>query len=330
MDHKYYKYVGYENYNLKGVALDQAYLSWNKTNDSKIKNPNFNWYDIFDAEPYLTRLSLVSEGYAFIQMQIASKRFTKNFHEERHKRYNEYIKSLKLGEDTPPMILASLDGLFKQIYRQLQNQIDEMERIDTDIQRVLKVYLYECEQQIQPTEENKGDLFQMINDIRRLYQVGIRVLCMPDLLADKWLPKRMNRQYVPAPIAKSTTAGILHLCRKKEKVLIQAVPLFEKLLHLENLKYYALNDMPIVTDDERDMPKLIDEKIESATNETQKGMFKKEKANYMYLPQIHSLIDENPSFTNKQIRIKLKPIKDTSKPSLSTIQRRKREYLEGK
>ena len=213
----------------------------------------------------------------------------KDFILKRRERYAAFIGTLNINDKPAMQVLSEQVGLFRLIQESLQRQINSMERIDDDIKRVLKVFYFECEQKLKPVQkENKEAFYQLLDDVEHLYQTGIRVYCTPDVLAEKWLPEITNKPHVPEPIAQSTTAGILDLCRQKENVLLQAVPFYEKLVHLETLKSYALNDMPLLPDDEQALPGEF--KPRNETGQKMKAASK--QIDELYLPDIIRIANE--------------------------------------
>ena len=304
MDHKYYKYVGYENYNLKGVALDQAYLSWNKTNDSKIKNPNFSWGMLFNAPDYLTFPADIN-GNVFPQFYTLTRRNKRLFRENRNNRYRQFISKHNPDKSkTGYVLLNELKGLHSVAKEQIDYQIQNLEQVDNKLIDVLKVFYFECEKLIK-TRYDKGEtkdeseFVDLINAVSWLYKSGIRHVCDTEILLEHWIPKRINKPYVTEPIGRSLETGISVLVPKKEKILDALQPIYEKYIHIESLKYFVLNDMPVL---ESQFPD-IDIKIKSAKNIADKRMYEAEKANLPIRNEVihlaeNKLKDENLTIEN--------------------------------
>lgn len=248
-------YQGYEQY--EPMVMDGLpFLLWKPENDKQIENPNFKWQD-FQAKPYISYES-DSNGYTFIQAPAVVKRDSERFRTNRQQRYHEFIKSFSPETGSPLKLLAGIHGLHSMLEQQAARQIEQLESADQELIRLLKVYRFETQQNILNTgspETQTEQLQNFIIDTRHLYQWGIRHVANTETLLQHWIPKRIQQPFVPAPIGQSLMNGIKALMPKKERILNSMIPIIEKLIHIETLKYYALNDMPVL-DDDQGLPEL--------------------------------------------------------------------------
>lgn len=247
MEHKYYNYHGYEDYGLRGLVTEQVYLSWTKFNDSKIKNPNFDWNSIFKADDYLF-YTADSDGVTFPQLPAFRFWGSKEFFKTRVDEYNEFLDSYQLNK------LDSLDCLNKihAFHIGLKNGMNEiieiLEKHDSKIRDVLKVFYYECDKHIKPSDEDivsKEKYFQLVNDITSLYRI-IKQGIKAENLEKHWIPKRISRDFVPEPIGRSLKIGVLHIQSKKEPLLSKLGTMYKQLVHLETITNRILNGKTIL------------------------------------------------------------------------------------
>ena len=292
-------FAGYEKYGLTFGSDSGAYLRWTKKNDELIKNSDFNWAGIFIDEPYLHYKS-GTDGYAFPQFPIASKRFEKNWRENRWDDYKAFVSnmSFKSYERLNVSEIASVQGYRQLVIEQIDLQIKEMEAIDKKIQSVMKVYYYEAERYIVDKYKNQDQekskvYYEFLDEIIHLYRVGIRHVAKRDIILDKWLPKRLNKEYVPVEIKNSVTNGINHWLTKKEPIIEASAPMYKQLMFIEILKSRFLEGLPLL--DDKDIPE-IDEPEEDAPY----GFHKKNKkwiiANYKLIKTENSELSNNKIF----------------------------------
>lgn len=257
--HGYYGLDGYEQYNIQSNAVDIGYLLWNKTMQGKIQNESFNWNGIFDAKPYLEFRKPVNSGYAFPNFNTVTKRNIKLFINERFENYVKLITDSGYLQLTKAEQMQAVHAALSMIHTQLERQIEQLEIIDNTLINAIKVFYYECEQNIKKeanTAKQRELINELTNDLKRLYQVGIRVVANTDILLEKWIPKRTAKAFVPDKIGDSLRNAIAHLLPRKEPILEALVPIFEKYIHLETAKFKILNDEPLL--DESDSVPLMD------------------------------------------------------------------------
>ena len=266
----------------------KVFLQWANKNDSQLKSPNWSIFN--DAKPYLEFLN-DSKGNPFPHLSIVSKRIhhqDNDYYKNRLMHYNEFIRSLSVSNKSSLQVLSELSGLYTTIKDQLDRQIDQLELIDAEITKVFKVFIYESKERLKPLKNNPDDYYELMERAKHLYHNGVRKNCFTDILIKKWLPKCLDKKYVPEAIGESLLNGISYYCPKKEQIVEQMVPVYKKLIHFETMKYYALNDMPLITDNEQDMPGEFEPR-----NETGKKMKDDKKGiNELYLPEIIRIANE--------------------------------------
>jgi hypothetical protein len=281
MSYKEYGYEGYEYYDFRAddTFLPKGYLKWNKSNDDLISNKNFDWNSIFKPEPYL-EYKANYKGSVFPQLPAFTIHGAIDFYKSRNEEYSDFIKRFGLHKMNAMECLNHIQAYHEAVKNNMNHLINNLENIDSDIRDVLKVFYYECEKEIKPKNDDissEEKYYQLLNDITSMYRI-IRQGIHSDKLEEHWIPKRITRSYVPDAIGKSISIGVPKLQKKKEPLLEKLTELYKQLVHLETIKIKCLNQKPLLDTD--DMPEInIDDKIESAKNESQKKMYEDGKRN---------------------------------------------------
>ena len=222
--------------------------------------PEHYWDQISVEKPYL-RYYTDLKGNTMPQILIVQKRIDhkhSEIYKDRLNRYNSFVRELDISDGKKPLrVLSDLNGLYAIIKDQLNRQIEQLETIDRSIISWLRVRFFECCQLLKPFKENRADYKELISNFFQLCHNRVKVLCFTDNLVNEWIPQRFNKDYVPEGTRNLIIEIIQTDCSKKERIIEQMVPVYEKLIHLETLKYYALNNIPLITDNEQDMPGTV-------------------------------------------------------------------------
>ena len=243
------------------------YLKWNQKNDSQIdKGSSFDWYKVFKAESYLTYKPTI-DGYSFPSIPIATGRIFESSIDKRFESLNSFISEAKLNEKSEYIAMIELEAYRSAILSQINNQIDLMERIDVEIQSVMKVFIWESQNEIfkcwqgeENIKKKDSHLGNLVSDCVDLYW---NVRQRSDLV-DASLSSVTNREYVLPDIGRSLIHGVTYLQLRKESYITPLIPLIEKLIHTENVKRRIIMGIPLL-DRITDLPVVqneYDEKIE--------------------------------------------------------------------
>lgn len=241
------EYLDYKNvYGFNITSYHPPFLFWTEKSNQQVKDDNWQWDSIFDAEPYLS-FSTDSKGNVFPNSQILINRCQFLFDKtEREKRYSSFLHSLKLNrnDECTGRNVSIVHNYREALEKQLFRGINELEKIDVKIQAVLKVIYFEAKM-IAIKKEDKTSFFDLLNDISDLYKIGIRTVCNPNKIENHWLPKMLEQIDVADSIINSTKIGLLFYLTKKDPVVDALITTFEKYLHLETVLQQIFNNTEI-------------------------------------------------------------------------------------
>lgn len=257
-----------DRYGITITSAGREFLGWVKISNQQINNPNWNWNDVFNAEPYLKYVRN-PDGDLYPSMQILAIRIA---YEEYPKRYESFIDSLKLSSTLSLQERSQLHNYREMVLNFLRNGIEALEEIDVKIQSVLKVLYFEAEKTAKAKLPDGTMIHQLKEEVKLLYQTGIRRVSSPETLENNWLPKTFENLSVDEIIKESVTDGVLHFVAQKDGIIKNLIPAYEKFLFLESLIKQLLKDENIlIGKPEKD--------IEDAVNDFQKKLLIQSKEN---------------------------------------------------
>ena len=262
-------------YDFKTSSEHNSYFAWSSKTDELLKDENYLWENLFPDQKYFDYLNSYN-GQPFPRFHAVSDRMLDILYnkEERRKRYYEHLHRLNL-KDKRNVNLQDISGL--KVYRDLiKERIElyetELKRIDAEINSVIKVFFHEFRKSIQNESlldaKMKNDKISLLIDFVWIFcKVAVNKVVEPVVLKRHWFDYKEKVGLSDNPvIEKSFENGILANIPKKENVILNAVPFFEKLIHTETAIHYILNDKPLINDEE--MPEFIDNNLKKSMQET--------------------------------------------------------------
>lgn len=250
---------------------DKAYYKWTKKND-KLNKPNFNWNEYFENPKPIsykstTRVTGIEKidvrglpnfkddfievnqtapsGYmlpSFDFINIPYSKFT-----DKGEGYRVALELFGLYEndsikpDIIPLISSYRDTLFVQLNR----QIEEINRINSEISDVLKVYYYESENSLNKkysesnSEDEKqniaDDRIKILTELKNFFKIPILGGAGSDIIKASWLKRFKTNTYVSNHIIESTLYGIDLLTVNRDPILNMSVEIAKKITPLESI-----------------------------------------------------------------------------------------------
>lgn len=298
-EHGYYGLEGYEKYSLQSNAVDTGYLLWNKTMQAKITNETFNWNGIFEAKPYIQYRKPHNSGYIFPNFDTVTNRDLDLFMNKRHENYTQFLSDFGFYDQKKAEQFSSIHSALSLIHSQLERQVEQLEQIDKILIQALKVFYYECECYIRekmPHENQLQYINELTSDLKHLYQVGIRKVAETDRLLEKWIPKRIGKEFVPDKIGLSLRNAVAHLLPRKEPIIKALIPIFEKCIHLETAKFKLLNDEQL-SENSNSIPVSQGAVTQSAIKQAVYNKRNPDEAE-LFIREYSKLHEKNPKVTN--------------------------------
>jgi len=248
------------------------YYHWNKSNDRKLNNPDFNWNGYFDIpepinyksshrptgktekvqfpgskkhgiEPVIKEIpqseptGYLTPRFRFINIQI-------NRYGFKGDEYKQALETFGISENgtIPPEKLPVISNYRDTLLKQLQRQAEQINELNRQIANVLKVYYYESEQAILKgdsddyPDQRVKDRNKVLRDIRNLFETLILRGAKTDLIErHSMLEKLKTNKYISDQLIDATIHGILTLSQKKDPLINMAIQLSHKINPLESV-----------------------------------------------------------------------------------------------
>jgi len=247
-----------DRYRIAHTEDGKQFLKWDEKSDLQIKDQDFNWGSLFEANPYLI-YNNGSTGQIFPDVTIFSFRAEA---EESKAKYDMFLKGLKVSKHPMLAEISQLKNYLDLATKQLKEGLNRLEDLDKNIIAVLKVFLFEA---LKHAEAIEYDNIQ--RNVQEFYQTGIRRFCSSDLLQNHYAPYFLKPINLDVTIKESAILGIMYYVYEKESIINKLTPTYDKFIFLEAIVTQVLNDGKLESAEPG-------KSIESAKNEFQKNLIK--------------------------------------------------------
>lgn len=229
-------------------SLSDRYYRWNKSNQKKIPNKNFDWNGCFDEPDYIG-LKKSGSGYVYPNFHFLQFAFT---HSEKTIDHDAPFNDFGLSKDkpVPPEKIILIQGFKDSLLAQLKRQAVELKKIDREIANVLKVYYYETEQAIleqQITDDERDKiLLRLENTVKNIFKNYIQ-----RGIDNKHLEKMLNNlpnKFVSEYLFTCQKNGILYLNQTKQTSINTALEMMLKIVPMEGILSKAFMGKIIISD----------------------------------------------------------------------------------
>jgi len=224
---------GYDSiYDVKLNKENKPFFCWNEKAEQRV-DLHSDWKALFEAKPYIEYLPN-QYGVLFPIIHIIANKSSLVIDEtKRQQAYHDFLNRLGLEEQQALLPTISHFHNYRQLaLDQLKRGLTQLEKIDCDVQSVLKVLYYES--------TTKG--IDIGGLVEHLYKIIIRNVCKYQSAKSQPLLESLKAHQIDNIILESAGNGLLHYIEKKETIIRPLVPVYEKYLFLEIAIQQVLNN----------------------------------------------------------------------------------------
>ena len=219
---------------------NRSFYTWPDNSEELLENVNWSWSEMFDSDPYF-KIENVFRDEPYLSIPILSYRIAEN---EIKSKYRKFVDKLKPSDPPSLSNISVLYNYKSMVHSYLKEQMDVLEKIDTEVLSVLKVFYYEAEIQVDDFEEVVTFPTRESN-IKFFYRNGIRLVCKPEYIENNFFPLGLEFVEVDEEIKKSTLDGLMYYVERKDVIIKNLLSVYEKFIFLQSIIGQVLRDESI-------------------------------------------------------------------------------------